>query len=326
LRLRIPAALATAVLLLAACGGAGDDAAAPQGSPTITGLSIAPASFDLHVGTSQRLILAVFTDQRDRIAGGEVTLRLAFLGDEPGGEAELGPAQTASFLPIAGLDVAQPALGPAVVASSVLVGVYRAEVDLDRAGFWGVFVEAALVDGPTVSGQTILQVLEVPQVLGVGDPAPSVDNLTADDVRAGLGEPRALDSRLRTLDDRDTAAVLHDRRVSDSLAAGRPMVVTISTPVYCVSLVCGPLTDHMTELAGRFGDRADFIHLEVWRDFESQELNPAAAAWIQTGSGGNEPWVFLVDASGTIVARWDNVLDTDELEALLSDLALLPVG
>jgi hypothetical protein len=79
----------------------------------------------------------------------------------------------------------------------------------------------------------------------------------------------------------------------------------------------------MTDLAGRFGDRADFIHLEVWRDFEAQELNPAAAAWIQTTSGGNEPWVFLVDANGTIVARWDNVLDTDELEALLSGLAVL---
>jgi hypothetical protein len=321
--MRIPTVLAAAALLLSACSGATDDAAGTGTDPAITGLAIAPASFDLHVGASQRLILALFTDQRDRIAGGEVTIRLAFLGDKPGGEAELGPAQTAVFLEIPGLDVAPPTRGPAVVESSVLLGVYRAEVDLDRAGFWGVFVEAVLAGGPEVSGQAILQVLEAPLVPAVGDLAPSVDNLTTADVRAGLGEPGALDSRLRTLEDRDTAAILHERRVSDSLAAGRPIVLTIATPVYCVSLVCGPLTDHMTSLAERYGDRADFIHLEVWRDFEAQELNPAAAAWIQTASGGNEPWVFLVDASGTIVARWDNVLDTRELEAMLSDLAVL---
>ena len=150
-----------------------------------------------------------------------------------------------------------------------------------------------------------------------------VYNLTTADIAAGIALPQALDSRLRTSDDRDVAAVLHERRVADSLAAGRPLVVTVSTPVYCVSLVCGPLTDHMTALAGRFGDRADFVHLEVWQDFEAQVLNPAAAAWIQTASGGNEPWVFLVGASGTILDRWDNVLDTAELEARLDALPVL---
>ncbi len=323
MRMRTPTIIAAAALLVAACGTVSEDVTQGRDAATITELAIAPASFDLHVGTAQRLILAVFTDRRDRIAGGEVTLRLAFLGDEPGGAAELGPAQPATFLPIPGLDVVQPGQGPAVVDSSVLSGVYRAEVDLDRAGYWGVFVEAALVGGPTVSGQAVLRVLEAPEVPAVGDPAPSVDNPTTADVLAGLEAPQALDSRLRALEDRDSSAVLHERRVSDSLAAGRPIVVTVSTPVYCVSLVCGPLTDHMTTLAGRFGDRADFIHLEVWRDFEAQELNPSAAAWIQTASGGNEPWVFLVDATGTIVARWDNVLDTDELEALLSGFAVL---
>jgi hypothetical protein len=324
--MRIPTVLAAAAILLVACSSPTDSDAGDPAASAITELAIAPASFDLYVGPSQRLILAIFTDQRDRIAGGEVTLRLAFLGDEPGGEAALGPALRATFVAIPGLDVEQPDIGPAIVVSSVLSGVYRAEVDLDRAGFWGVFVEAALVGGPTVSGRTVVRVLDAPEVPGVGDPAPSVDNVTTADVLAGRAAPQALDSRLRSLEDRDPAADLHDRRVADSLAAGRPIVLTISTPVYCVSLVCGPLTDHMVALAQRYGDRADFIHLEVWRDFEAQELNPAAAAWIQTSAGGNEPWVFFVDASGTIVARWDNVLDSVELEALLSDLPILAAG
>lgn len=319
--MRASIALVTA-LLLSACGPDGTGTPEPTVAE-VAELAIAPASFDLHVGTAQRLILGVFTDQRDRIAGGEVTVRLAYLGEEAGGQAELGPAVTATFLAVPGLDVPQPAQGPAIVASSVLSGVYRAEVDLDRAGFWGVLVEAALVGGPTVSGQAVVRVLEAPEVVTIGDRAPSVDNLTSADIAAGIAPPQALDSRLRSTDDRDVAAVLHERRVSDSLAAGRPLVVTVSTPVYCVSLVCGPLTEYLVDVASRYGDRADFAHVEVWEDFEEQRLNSAASAWIQTETGGNEPWIFVVDGTGTVIARWDNVVDPDELEAVLSALPVL---
>jgi hypothetical protein len=119
--------------------------------------------------------------------------------------------------------------------------------------------------------------------------------------------------------------VLHATRVDEALVAGRPVLIGISTPVYCVSLVCGPLTEYLVDVAGRFGDRVDVVHIEVWEDFEDRQLNPAAAAWIlpRTGSDGREPWVFLVDGTGTVIARWDNVLDPVELEAALSALPVL---
>ena len=328
-RTRRLAALLTVGLLATACGTTGDDALTEPGdgatapdAAAVT-LAVAPASFDLSVGEDRRLLLAVFTDRRERVAGGEVTVRLAHLGDEPGGEAQLGDPATAAFLPIPGLDVAQPAQGPAVVGTDVLTGVYRLEVDLDAPGFWGVSVVADLVDVGVVEGRAVFQVLTEPAAVAVGDPAPPTPNLVRADVEAGLAPPSALDSRLRTLEDPDRAASLHTTRVDQSIAAGRPVVLAVATPVYCVSLVCGPLTDHLVDVAARFGDRADFVHVEVWEDFEAQRLSSAAATWIQTETGGNEPWVFLIGADGTVVARWDNVLDTAELEALLSALPVL---
>ena len=321
--------LGVGALLLAACGAPGADTASTTGeAPSTTAddevtLAVAPASFDLAVGEDRRLLLAVFTDRRERVAGGEVTVRLAHLGDEPGGQVPLGPPLTATFLPIPGLDVPPPAQGPAVVGTDVLTGVYRLEVDLDEPGFWGVSVVADLVDVGTVEGRAVLQVLPEPAIVGVGDPAPPTSNLVRADVEAGVASPSALDSRLRTLEDPDRAATLHTTRVDESVAAGRPVVLAIATPVYCVSLVCGPLTDHLVDVAARYGDRADFVHVEVWEDFEEQRLSPAAAAWIQTETGGNEPWVFLIGPDGTVVARWDNVLDTAELETLLSGLPVL---
>ena len=68
--------------------------------------------------------------------------------------------------------------------------------------------------------------------------------------------------------------------------------------------------------AETFGDRMDFVHLEVWNDFEGRALNKEAAEWIyQEGADPKEPWVFLVAADGSVAARWDNVATDDELEA-----------
>jgi hypothetical protein len=249
---RVALTAASAVLL----SGCATDGRAPgdgstdgrDGGPTVT-LAIAPASFDLAVGEDRRLILAVFTDRRERVAGGTVTVRLAHLGDEPGGQASLGDPMTATFLPIPGLGIPAPERGPAVVGTDVLTGVYRLQVDLDAPGFWGVQVTADLVDVGTVEGRAVFRVLEATEVVDVGDPAPPTPNLVRADVEAGLAPASALDSRLRSADERDRAEVLHTTRVDESIAAGRPVVVAITTPVYCVSLVCGPLTDFLVELA-----------------------------------------------------------------------------
>jgi len=322
-RARIVSVLTLSALLLSACGSdGGSDVPDATGTPEVT-LAIAPASVDLAVGEDRRLLLAVFTDRRERVAGGSVEVRLAYLGDEPGGEATLGATLTADFLPIPGLDIPAPEPGPAVVGTDALTGVYQLSVDLDEAGFWGVSVTADLVDVGRVEGRAVFRVLGATEVVDVGDPAPPTPNIVRADVDAGLAAPQALDSRLRTAEERDRAAALHETRVDESLAAGRPVLIAIATPVYCVSLVCGPLTDYLVDVAERFSDRADFVHIEVWEDFEEQRLNPAAAVWIQTGTGGNEPWVFLVDGTGTVIARWDNVIDPVELEDALSAFPVL---
>lgn len=322
---RAIATTALLALLSTGCTSGSDEAtpAPPADGDAATGLAVAPASFDLAVGEDRRLLLAVFTDRRERVAGGSVTVRLAHLGDEPGGRAPLGDPVEATFLPVPGLDLPVPSPGPAVVGTDVLTGVYELDVDLDAPGFWGVSVTADLIDVGTLEGRAVLTVLAEQEVVAVGDPAPATANLVRDDVDAGLAEASALDSRLRSADEPDRADVLHRVRIDASLAAGRPLVVAVATPVYCVSLVCGPLTDYLVEVADRYSDRADFVHLEVWEDFEEQRLNPAAATWIQTGTGGNEPWVFLVAADGTVAARWDNVVDPAELEGALSALPVL---
>jgi hypothetical protein len=87
-----------------------------------------------------------------------------------------------------------------------------------------------------------------------------------------------------------------------------------------VSRFCGPVTDMVAELAAEYGDRADFIHVEIWADFQEGAVNEAAADWLLREGDLEEPWVFLIGADGRVVARWDNVATRSEIEPYLEDL------
>lgn len=305
--------IATA-LLAAACG---EDA--PETSQG-TELAVAVASYDVAVGDDVRLMTGVFTPARELVLFGDVTFELGYLGEEPTGSAELDQQVTARFLPVPGMEPEGDEGVATLTTSQDGAGVYEAEVSLDQPGFWGLRVTAELDDGSTRSGTTTFPVLEAPEVVTIGDEAPRTVNPTIADVEAGRIEPVALDSRAQGEDPRIPDEHLHATTVAEAIDAGRPAVVMVSTPVYCVSRFCGPLTQVISELATTYDDRAEFVMIEVWEDFDEQLLAPAAAEWIQTETGGNEPWVFLVDADGRVSARWDNVLDVDELVAALDAL------
>jgi len=320
------AVIAAASLLLAACAGNGGDAATSQPSDDAaalvegTELSVAIASFDLAVGDDQRLLAGVFTPERQLLGFGAVGFQLGYLGEDAGGETEIDQSVTADFLAVPGREPEGEATTPTLIDDPAGQGVYAGQVDFDQAGMWGLRVVAELDDGTVVEGQTTFLVGEDREVVDIGEQAPRSQNATIADVEAGDVEAVAVDSRAQGDDAEIPAPHLHDKTVADSLDAERPVVVAITTPVYCVSQFCGPLTDVLADVALEYEDRADIIHLEVWEDFEDQQLNASAAEWIQTEMGGNEPWVFLVDGDGTILDRWDNVLDLDELRAALAEL------
>jgi hypothetical protein len=327
---RALATLALVTLVVSCAGGdAGGDPAGADGDEAATGseLAVAVASFDLHVGDDVRLLAGLFTPERQLLAFGEVTYQLGYLGEEEGGEAPLTQEVTAGYLPIPGMEPSGDSDQPTLLTDTSGNGVYEGRVELDQPGNWGLRVLAELDDGRTLEGQAVFPVAATAAVPTVGDQAPRSVNLVLDDVAEGRARPVALDSRAQD-DDTPVEDIpdphLHDRTVAASLDAGRPVLVSVATPVYCVSRFCGPLTAVISDLAIEYEEVVDTVQLEVWEDFDEQVLNQAAAEWIQTEAGGNEPWVFLVDGTGTIVARWDNVLDVEELRSRLDELPPLP--
>lgn len=304
---RLTAAVALAGALLASCTG-GDDR---SGGVTLVATV---ASYDLAAGLESRFIVGLLTGDQRFVSGGAVDLRFFFLGEERAeGRPQLVDEAPAEFLPLPGSP--EPAsAGVNVGPASGGRGVYAVyDIAFDRAGIYEVEVTADLPSGPATD-RAPFQVHPEPRFPVPGDPAPRSENLTVRDRPAV-----AVDSRAATGEIPDPE--LHRSTIAESIAAGRPVLVVIATPVYCVSQFCGPVTDMVAGLADDYGDRADFVHVEVWHDYERQEVNRAAADWVLLPDNTlQEPWVFLVGDDGRILARWDNVATRREIEPWLQRL------
>ena len=307
---RLFAGTAIAAMVLSACSSDGSNA---DGNGE--GFSAQVASYDLSVGRDQRVIAGVLVDGGARLVGfGSLDFAFAYRGttDKPLERPRAGPRSPAVFRPIPGQRLSGQPDAARVIEGSEGIGVYAADsVRFDAAGTWELTITGQVGD-KALSVKVDFEVLERPAVPLAGEAAPRTENL----LPGAEGAPvKAVDSRAQP-DGRVPDPNLHERTVAAAIASGRPTMVVISTPVYCQSRFCGPITDSVQALADRYGDRMHFVHLEVWRDFEAQTVNRAAAEWIYRDRNDiHEPWVFVIGRDGTIAQRFDNVVSEDELES-----------
>jgi len=94
----------------------------------------------------------------------------------------------------------------------------------------------------------------------------------------------------------------------------RPVALLFSTPQFCVSRVCGPVTDVTVALQHRFGHRIVFIHQEV---FAGNQPSKGLRAQMKAFHLQTEPWLFAINRRGVIVARLEGAFGTTELAAAL---------
>lgn len=309
-------ALLTVALLLASCAGDGESTKPPATQAGPAQLAAEVGSYDLAARKRARFMVGLIAGENRFVSYGTVQFAFAYLGkDKPAASGQASIIDTGRFLPVPGSTAAEGEPGPVAVSGVDARGVYAADVTFDRPGYWGVLVNADLQGQGPASAKTTFQVLAKNQVPAVGAPAPRTKNLTVGS--KGVAK-QAIDSRARTEGEIPDPA-LHQTTIAQAIADRRPLVAVFSTPVYCVSQFCGPITDLIAGLAPRY-PRAAFVHVEVWRDFEKRQVNKAAADWLLRRGDLHEPWVFVVGPDGRIAARFDNVAAKAEIEAALERL------
>jgi hypothetical protein len=312
----LPTAFVGAALVLSACGGSppassnGTDTPSATASPN-GAVQVALVNYELVASTPNRFMVGLILPDNRMVAYGTVQMRFQALdaAEQPTGSAS--DLVTGTYLPVPGTDPGDPSADPQAIAPATARGVYELEgVRFGGPGRWIVQVAARVKGVGVVQGTATFDVLAEPRVPGVGQEAPASDNAVIGD--PGI-DPATIDSRAQ-----DGAKIpdpaLHQVSIADAIAAGKPAVVVFSTPVFCVSRFCGPVTDMVGSLERKYGKQADFIHVEVWKDFQNNVTNDAANEWLLRGGELNEPWAFIIAADGTVAARWDNLFTQPELE------------
>ncbi len=288
-------------MLLAACGGNPGNATPAATSATNVGKPLPPrpelAVFavgrDFGLGRN-RLSLALLKDEQlainDRVNDVSVTYGLRDSGDE----RTLQPLTWREW----------PAKR----------GVYVGFPDFDRPGFWE-FKVTVREGNALLTGSAVVEVKERPSAPAVGDLAPGAATKTAsspEQLRQITSAPAP---------DPDLYRISLDQAVK----SGKPAVAVFSTPAFCETQTCGPQLDVISSLQDRYGDRAHFVHVEIWDNPREMldsgnpsvgRLSPAVSAWKLE----SEPWTFLIGADGRIFARFEAFTTEAELEDAVKSL------
>jgi hypothetical protein len=114
---------------------------------------------------------------------------------------------------------------------------------------------------------------------------------------------------------------MHDVDLVDALKRKRPVVLLFATPALCQSRVCGPVVDVAEQVKAKFEGKADFVHMEIYRDNDPNKgPRPQVPAWGLCSRTGKsitctEPWLFTIDSRGRVAARIEGAFGPPELEA-----------
>ena len=185
-------------------------------------------------------------------------------------------------------------------------GVYVAYVSFGASGPWLAEITARKASGPESVSRVPVTVATTSPVPFPGQPAPRSRNLTRGDVP----DLSYIDSGVPPDD-------MHALSIADAIGQQRPTLIVFATPAFCTSAMCGPEVHAVQQLEPAYRARVAFIHVEIYQDFKpdpsKMTLTPTVLEWrLQT-----EPWVFLVDATGTVRYAFEGPTATDELRTAL---------
>lgn len=263
-----------------------------------TNLVIAPAAQVFRVGEN-RYPFGVFTRGNEQVDDADVALYFARDGKGPV-EGPL-PAQVTSLETKAAYRSRSEGTGEATTVYVV------PKVDFDSSGPWLGIAMLKGEQGLEVSRLPSPVVGEFPQIPDVGDEAPVIHTPTAADVGGDLAK---IDTRL-------PPDQMHEVDFADAVGR-KPIVLVFATPALCQTRVCGPVVDVAQQVADVYGDRADFIHMEIYKD---NELPKGPRPQLRAYDLESEPWTFLVDREGIVRDRIEGAFGVSELEAAMRTIA-----
>lgn len=262
---------------------------------------VSPAAMVFYKGEN-RYSFGVFERDETPVSDAEVAIYYAKVPTpRPGAKSKSGNKGPAAKAQKKALD--EPAVGPFPAAVETLATkpafraetpagsrasnvVYSAKIDFPSNGEWRLAAVVKQGDEVRATPLPSAVVGEFTHIPRPGQPAPKIHTPTAADVDGDL-------ARLTTRQPPDT-----QNEVDYADALGKePIVLLFATPKFCQSRVCGPVVDVAEQVQRESGEKAAFIHMEIYNDNDPAEgVRPQARAFHLP----SEPWLFTINRHGVV--------------------------
>ncbi|MEY4796456.1 MAG: hypothetical protein RLZZ105_882, partial [Actinomycetota bacterium] len=141
---------------------------------------------------------------------------------------------------------------------------YPFRINILTSGNYALVVAGGPIEGAAFS------VLEPDQVAvpGANDSLPGFDTPTFENNR----EVKPICTRI------PDPCPFHAMTLTEALKLGVPVAYLVGTPAHCKTGTCSPALDGLIEVGSRIGDRAVFIHAEIYSDEAATVIAPAVKA------------------------------------------------
>lgn len=303
--------LGGAALLLAACGGEGDES--QQADWDAYGIAesqedsdFTPIILNSPLGIGPNRVAVALTEDGALLAGALVSAQLYRLADDP--DEDSAARMLHAELSLSPRSIAGPGASVSVGSSPT---VYIANLEFDAAGWWGLSLTVDL-DGEHSEGVLVrFWVREHTSEPAIGDPAPRSTQLTLREVE----DVTEIDSTVPPNPN------FHDLTIAEALDGGKPVVVAFVTPAFCQTRFCGPVMESVIiPIADQYGEGIHVVHVEPFSLSSAREgrLEPVPA--VQEWGLLQEPFVFVVAPDGTIAAKFEGIMEAEEVSAVLDGL------
>ena len=314
---RLLSTIGIAALLLAAGCGDGNATITNSGAPTPTATAAA----------SQASVAMPILAVTDLVVGRN---RFVFgLADETTGQPiNDTPNVTIQFFKVNGDGTATKKSDATVVAhkENLPAFLFVAQAEFTEPGDWGALLTIEREGQAAYQTRLEFAVVADSKVPSVGEMPPMSESLTVRD-----------DPTLDNICSAQPHDDMHNLTIAEAARSGKPTLILFAAPGFCPSFTCGPNLEVAQGLEARYGDKANFIHIETPNQIQGHThtqaedpnhrqdpghygvLRPDVKTMEEWGMQ-SEPWIFLLDKDGKVAARFEGGLTIDEVEPELSRL------
>lgn len=272
---------------VSACGGEERNVITPAEAAFVPVIE----SAELHVGMS-RLVLTLLDRDRQPEFGGDVTYRIRYFDPTEAGIKFHSEAELES-IDIEGLRY-----------------LIATEAPFDEPGQWAIAVTVELPGGTALSSPRLpILVQATARALILGDRAPDVPTPTVAD---GILE------RMSPVE--DSLLPLYERSAPELLAIGEPFLIVWSSAERCAGrLACARALEQAASILQ--SEAIAVLHVEPFGRPRSGELQAMIDTAVEAWGIEAEPQFFVVDSTGTIVSRFEIVVEDAELREAVDAVA-----